>query len=172
MITKLALLLILQVRVVVLDPTLPRSWVESIVAEARALHGVPFAPIRYRRDPLGGSSMSWARKSYRLAALRSSRLHRQMSRRGERVHYLHGKTSEGYLGGLAYQGGNISIGYVGLTLASGNDASDKAVTVIAHELGHNRGASHVPSATIMNFGALGFPIQPRTWDPASLSEMK
>lgn len=169
---ELALLILMQVRVVVLDPSLPRSWVESLVQEASALHGQTFLPTRYRRDPLGGSCMSWPEKLCRIARLKNSKLHRQMQRRARIVHYLHGKTSEGYLGGLAYMRGGLSIGYAGLTLASGADASDKAVTVITHEVGHNRGASHVETQTIMNTYALGFPVQPRAWDPVSLAQMR
>lgn len=169
---KLALLLIMQVRVVVLDPSLPRSWVESLVWEASALHGVQFLPTRYRRDPLKGRDMSWNYRTYRIFGLRNSRLHRQMQRRATKVHYLHGATTEGYIGGSAFTCNNISMGYAKPVLASGADASAHIVTLIAHEVGHNRCANHVETQTIMNTYALGFPVQPRTWDPISLEQMK
>ena len=95
-----------------------------------------------------------------------------MLRRAKIVHYLHGKTSEGYFAGLAIRSSGISIGFAGQTLAAGMDASDKVVTIIAHEVGHNRGAWHVETPTIMNTAALAFPVQPRTWDPVSLAQMR
>lgn len=172
MITKLALLLLLHVRVVVLDPTLPRAWVESLVWEASALHGQTFLPTRYRRDPLEGKYMSWAWRSVRIMGLRNSRLHRRATRRNAKVLYLHGATTEGYIGGSAFVGNNIATGHVKLVLADGRDGSAHAVTVITHEVGHMRGAGHVLSETIMNTYGLGFPVQPRTWDPVSLEQMK
>lgn len=169
---KLALLLIMQVRVVVLDPTLPRAWVESLVWEASALHGQTFLPIRYRRDPLNGQYMSWGSRAYRLAGLQRSKLHRQMRRRASRVFYLHGPTSENYLGGSAYIARDISSGHGKPMLADGRDASAHVVTLITHEVGHMRGAGHVETETIMNTLGLHFPTQPRTWDPISLAEMR
>ena len=169
--TELALLLLLQVRVVVLDPTLPRAWVESLVWEASALHGQTFLPTRYRRDPLAGRDMQWGYRSYRLAALRRSKVHRQMLRRASKVHYIHGPTAEGYVGGSAYIGREISSSHIKLILADGRDGSAHAVTVITHEIGHMRCAQHVTSETIMNTLALGFAAQPRIWDPISLVEI-
>lgn len=160
-----------QARVVVLDPTLPKEWVNSLVWEAQALHGIQFLPTRYRRDPLGGQCLEWSSKVCRISRLKNSKLHRQMLRRAKVVHYLHGKTAEGYLGGLAYQSGLISIGYAAPVLASGADASDKAVTIITHEVGHTRCATHVESATIMNTLALASPIQPRIWDAVSVYQI-
>ena len=80
-------------------------------------------------------------------------------------------TSEGYIGGAAYTGKEIAIGFAKPVLASGNDASAHIVTLIAHEAGHMRCANHVTSETLMNTLALGFNPQPRAWDISSLAEM-
>ncbi len=157
-------------RIVVLDHTLPKAWVESLRWEAAALHGVQFLPTRYKPDPLRGAQMAWADAPYRLYNLRNSRLHRTFKRYGP-VHYLHGKTREGYLAGVALLSKEISIGYVGLMRANGDDASPLAVTTVTHEVGHNRCASHVSDNTIMNTLALHFPQQPRTWAPQSVQQM-
>jgi hypothetical protein len=157
-------------RVVVLDPSLPKPWVESLVWEASALHGLQFLPTRYKRDPLKGNAMSWSNKEARLYAIRGSKLHKQMKRYGP-VHYLHGKADGIYYGGIALLSREISTGYAGPIRANGSDGSALAVTVIAHEVGHNRCASHVNSQTLMNTLALGFAQQPRAWDDRSIREM-
>ena len=157
-------------RVVVLDPTLPRAWVESLVWEASALHGLQFLPTRYKPDPLKGNAMSWANKEARLYALRASKLHKRMKRYGP-VHYLHGKADGIYYGGIALLSREISTGYAAPIRSNGSDGSALAVTVMAHEVGHNRCADHVTSQTIMNTLALGFPEQPRVWDARSVQEM-
>lgn len=164
----IALLLLLQVRVVVLDANLPREWVSVVQSESENLHGNRFLPTRYRLDPLRGSLMSWNDKSERLSKLKRSKLHRFMRRRGGyAVHYVLPKTSEGYVGGVAYIGGDISLGYYSPTLRG--DGFPYAVTTMTHEIGHNRGCSHVESQTLMNTGALAF--NPRIWDPISIKQM-
>lgn len=158
-------------RVVVLDPTLPKAWVESLVWEASALHGLQFLPTRYKRDPLNGAQMGWPEVAYRIYNLRNSRLHKRMRRYGP-VHYLHGKTRENYIAGAALLSKEISVGYVTQARANGSDGSALAVTVITHEIGHNRCATHTTDNTIMNTLALGFPVQPRTWAEQSVKEMQ
>jgi len=169
--TIVALLLFLQVRVVVLDANLPREWVSVVQTESENLHGTRFLPTRYRLDPLRGSLMSWSDKSERISRMKRSKLHRYMKRRGGyAVHYMLPVTSESYIGGVAYVGGDISIGFY--TPSFRGYGTPWAITTMIHEIGHTRCMWHTDTEDIMNTLALHFPTQPRTWAPISLKQAR
>ena len=183
----------LSLRVVVLShPSYPQGYVtQTLVRTAlydtialHNLHGAPYfslKDIRIKRDPAPQLD-NLGQQTYRLTAIRNSRLHATMRRNVDYVYYVVSPQPDSsgvhFMGGVA-SGTCVSPGRSGLAIGQMRDFNDlglpralQSTVIMTHELGHLIGMSHVPSPTIMNADALGLiPALQLRWDEANNQQM-
>lgn len=110
------------------QPTLPATGLLRDMLPVREVQTTTRPPFSYGAT-VGNAGSDW---SSLLSALRSLRTSDGSSR------YYYGVVRVGYSSGIA------GIGYIGLPVSAGWDASSSAARIMVHEIGHNLGRDHAP----------------------------